>query len=41
VKDAGKNFGMKIVWYVALLDQAAHVQPVDEEEFTVVPFLWL
>jgi len=31
VKSAGKNFGMKIVWYVALLAQAARVQAADEE----------
>ena len=37
MKGAGKNSGMEIVWYVALLGQAAPVQAVDEEEFIVVP----
>ena len=37
MKSAGKNFGMEIVWYVALLGQAAPVQAADEEEFVVVP----
>jgi len=31
VKSIGKSFGMKIVWYAALLAQAARVQAADEE----------
>ena len=32
MKSAGKNFGMEIVWCVALPGQAAPVQAADEEE---------
>jgi len=35
VKSAGKNFGMEIVWYVALLGQVAPVQAADEEKLIV------
>jgi len=28
---------MEIVWYAALLGQAAPVQPADEEELIIVP----
>jgi hypothetical protein len=31
VKNVGKSFGMKIVWYVALQAQAARAQSADEE----------
>jgi hypothetical protein len=36
-KSAGKSFGMKIVWYVALPVRVALVQAADEEEFRIGP----
>jgi hypothetical protein len=31
VKNVGRNFGIKIVWYVALVAQAARVQAADKK----------
>jgi hypothetical protein len=39
VKSAGKNFGIKIVWYVALPAQAAPVQAADKEELRISELL--